>query len=115
MGCAKRGFFPALSSQLKFPLVVRMPWRGLTGDSVTQSCWSFEFCPTGKPPVSRNRQSAMSNLRATATIPNTPQTLATATKALSKPTTPTHSQAGNAPNSRPTPWSSSAHAGYLTW
>ena len=28
-GAAKRGFFPALSSQLKFPLVARMPWRGL--------------------------------------------------------------------------------------
>jgi hypothetical protein len=28
-GAAKRGFFPALSSQLKFPLVERMLWRGL--------------------------------------------------------------------------------------
>src|SRR5262249_60884866 len=25
----KRGFFPALSSRLTFPLVARMPWRGL--------------------------------------------------------------------------------------
>src|SRR5262244_3613861 len=28
-GAAKRGFFPALSSRLTFPLVARMPWRGL--------------------------------------------------------------------------------------
>src|SRR5215813_12491919 len=30
-GAAKRGFFPALSSRLKFPLVTRMSWRGLVG------------------------------------------------------------------------------------
>ena len=31
MACAKRGFFPGgRSSQLKFPLVARMSWRGLS-------------------------------------------------------------------------------------
>ena len=30
MACARRGFFPGRSSQLKFPLVARMSWRGLT-------------------------------------------------------------------------------------
>ena len=29
MACAKPGFSPGRSSQLKFPLVARMSWRGL--------------------------------------------------------------------------------------
>jgi len=33
MACPKRGFAPGRSSRLKFPLVARMSWRGLWGDS----------------------------------------------------------------------------------
>ena len=33
MACPKRGFAPGRSSQLKFPLVARMSWRGLGGSS----------------------------------------------------------------------------------
>jgi hypothetical protein len=35
MGCAKGGVDPGISSRLKFPLVARMSWRGLTGGSDT--------------------------------------------------------------------------------
>src|SRR2546422_11777661 len=35
MACPKRGFAPGSSSQLKFPLVARMSWRGLGGGALT--------------------------------------------------------------------------------
>src|SRR5262249_56498851 len=62
-GAAKRGFFPALSSRLTFPLVARMPWRGLCVRSCVRcaksaapvshvalgsfltSRWAFVRCP----------------------------------------------------------------------
>ena len=41
MACPKRGFAPGRSSQLKFPLVARMSWRGL---------YPFWPSPMGKVP-----------------------------------------------------------------
>src|SRR5215831_3886662 len=38
-GAAKRGFSPGRSSQLKFPLVTRMSWRGLQSNHHSQPRW----------------------------------------------------------------------------
>src|SRR6266516_1036940 len=49
-GAAKRGFFPALSSQLKFPLVERMLWRGLLPRPLQQAAAAMDGDPLrGRP------------------------------------------------------------------
>src|SRR5215510_3562772 len=42
MARAKAGFFPGRSSPLKFPLVARMSWRGLS--AVTGVCYGLLPC-----------------------------------------------------------------------
>ena len=82
--------------------------RGLTQHRQTAYA-SLRTAPSGKTPVSRKRHRAMSNLRATATIPMRLKRLPPPPK-RSRNQQLRHSQAGNGPNSRPTPWSSSARA-----
>jgi hypothetical protein len=48
MACAKRGFFPGRSSQLKFPLVARMSWRGLLPTHPEAHLWPSEVGTLGR-------------------------------------------------------------------
>ena len=80
---------------------------------------SFEFRPLRYyPGLSRKRHSAMSNLRATATIPRRLKRLPPLYihQSARETNNSGHSPAVvNAANSRPTPWSSSAYADSPTW